>query len=75
MAVIADFQASEICTSSWEMTRYSWVAYAMIDSEATNLKIEQLFKQETNLARKKFFHALLPTNKVYRELLIIHPEV
>ncbi len=72
--VIEDFQATEICTASWEMTQYSWVAYAMIDTTGSNVKIAQMFTSEKNEARKNFFNKLMPQNKVYRELLIIHPE-
>lgn len=74
IAVIQEFQASEICTASWEMTQYAWVAYAMVDTPATNQKLQQLFVSETNVRNKRFFNLLLPVNKVYREIWIIHPE-
>lgn len=74
ITLIETFLAGEIAAGSWEMTRHAWVAYAMVDSTATNQKMNQLYSAEQNPAKKKFFQAMLPQNKVYRELLIIHPE-
>lgn len=74
IGVITDFQASEICTKSWEMTQYSWIAMSMIDTEATNQKVALQLSKETNPQRRKFYQLLLPQNKVWREVMIIHPE-
>lgn len=72
--VIETFLAGEVATASWEMTQYAWVAYSMTDTTATNQKIYQMLLSSDSKAKKSFFNKLLPVNKVYRELLIIHPE-
>jgi len=74
LPLIQDFQASEICIASWELTRHAWVAFAMIDSEATNQKLRDAFDAEPVVGRRQFLNSLMPENKVYREMLIIYPE-
>ncbi|MBE7491315.1 MAG: hypothetical protein HS108_06105 [Planctomycetes bacterium] len=72
--LLETFLTGDIARNSWEMERYGWVAFAMIDSEATNQTILRHYALANNKGRQNFFKALLPQNKVYRELLIIHPE-
>ncbi|MBX3473461.1 MAG: hypothetical protein KF754_03695 [Planctomycetes bacterium] len=75
IALLDSFLAGEVAASSWEMTQYAWVAYSMIDTQETNQKIFKMLRDNAdNKAKKAFFNKLVPDNKVYRELLIIHPE-
>lgn len=68
--------ATEQCSASWELTRRAWIAYAMIDSNATNTKIRQVFDAtpKTEVAKRKFFGRLLDINKINRELLMVFNE-
>lgn len=75
LPLLDSFLASEVAKASWEMTQYAWVAYAMTDTPETNQKIYAMLRENAdNKAKKSFFNKLVPENKVYRELLIIHPE-
>jgi len=74
VTALETFLAGEVAAASWEMTRHAWVALAMVDSTETNQKVITQFKNAENEGKKKFFQTLLPNNKVYRELVIIHPE-
>ncbi|MCA8913129.1 MAG: hypothetical protein KDB82_15620 [Planctomycetes bacterium] len=66
---------SDYVKESWELQQRAWVAYAMIDSEETNATITAKCNESfSNKGLHKFFQKLLPTNKIIRKLIIIHPE-
>lgn len=64
----------EYISESWELTQRAWVAYAVVDSNETNNVIRNQFVSADNAAKKRFFQKLLPSNKIIRKLMIIHPE-
>ena len=72
--VITASLESDIFEASWELQQRAWVAYAMIDTTATNAKIESECTASEDLARRRFFKKLLPAYKMARKLMIIHNE-
>ncbi len=75
-ALLETYIATEQCQTSWELTRRAWIAYSMIDSTNTNIKIRQRFQATSanDVAHRKFFGRLLESNKVSRELLMVFNE-
>lgn len=73
MEVLEICLAHESFSSSWELTQWGWLAYSMINTDATNAKIREQFNATTH-GKKRFFQKLLPENQIVRKLMIIHPE-
>jgi hypothetical protein len=81
-SVLETYLASEQCRTSWELTRRTWIAYSMIDSERTNKVLSMELETEKAVrpvrkGRLQFLARLMPATdgtKVKRDLIIVHNE-
>lgn len=72
--VLLGLLENEVFQNSWELQQRAWVAYSMIDSNATNATLRNKWSEAETKGLRRFFQKLLPENKIIRKLMMIHRE-
>jgi hypothetical protein len=71
-SVLEAYMEDPQCAASWELTRRTWIAYSMIDSERTNERVKAKALAETHPHYFRFYARLL--NPINRQLILVFNE-